>query len=149
MDSSIKISCTLIPQSGLNILIPNSAIEEVIKTPLFQGEDRTSSNILGYAVWKNEKVPVFTANPGLIPNQFRDSDQIILVIVKSPTTSTHMGFYASQSPRSTQANQRSLTDDPSPGYINSYASRYVSIDDQHAIIPNLDSCFSIENQMVN
>jgi chemotaxis signal transduction protein len=145
MDSLTKISCTLIPEAGLNLLVPNNAIVEVTKTPVAPQPGNRTSPIIGKLDWQGNTLPIFSANPN-IGSEILAKGPAIIVIVKSPVDSQLMGVYASKIPRAVQANQRSLMEDNQPGYINPFAKRYIRIDDNSAIIPDLDFCFSSINQ---
>jgi len=148
VDLLAKIPCTLIPQGEVNLLVPNSAIKEVLKTDILISNTNDADAIIGKIHWNGQDLKVFSCNVKYNKASLVDKSAII-VVLKSPDTDQHMGFFASQSPKSTRANQRSLSDDNSPTYINAYALRYIYIEGTAAIIPDLSSCFSQLNQQVS
>ena len=148
VDLLAKIPCTLIPQGEVNLLVPNSAIQEVLKTDLLAADSNEAQTIIGKIRWNGQDLKIFSSNTKYNKANLTNKSAII-VVLKSPDTEQNMGFFASQSPKSLRANQRSLSDDNSPTYINTYALRYVYIEGTAAIIPDLSRCFSQLNQQVS
>lgn len=148
VDLLAKIPCTLIPQGEIKLLVPNSAIQEVVKTDLLASDANDAPAIIGKIHWNDQDLKIFSSNAKYNKASLIDKSAII-VILKSPDTEQNMGFFASHSPKSTRANQRSLSDDNSPTYINTFALRYIYIEGTQAIIPDLSHCFSQLNQQVS
>ena len=148
MDLLAKIPCTLIPQGEVNLLVPNRAIAVIIKAVLRANDNGTGPSIIGETDWNGRTLKVFSANDKANETPLPDKS-VTLVVIKSPVTQDYMGFFASQSPKSVHASQRSLSDDNSPTYINAYALRYIYIEGTAAIIPDLPRCFSQLNQQVS
>lgn len=58
MSEGQAIRCMLLPLTGLNLLVPNSAVAEVIGYPMPRRIDNTSEWFSGLALWRGIYVPV-------------------------------------------------------------------------------------------
>jgi len=81
MDSSLKVSSTLINTGQQNLVLPNSAIAEVLVTNELLVSDEQPSWIAGYIRWDNKEIQVVTLDQfEAIPPTNENSGHIILVI---------------------------------------------------------------------
>ncbi|MDH5543973.1 MAG: hypothetical protein OEZ43_00180 [Gammaproteobacteria bacterium] len=131
MDHALKVPCSLVTQGKTHLLIPNSAIVEVVKTSVLLSDDGRE-----FVHWSNRDLPVYDERR----RAHTGDNTTITVIVRTPEDNQLFAIPASQFPRSIQANMHNVTEDTRPPNTHAIAIAYILVDGQHAIIPNLDLC---------
>lgn len=85
MDASIKIPCTLIPVSKNNLLLPNSAIAEVLICGELVAPAGSPSWLCGVLNWQNHDVRVIDFDKMDSSEQAVQSNKNTVIIARNPT----------------------------------------------------------------
>ena len=139
-DKSTSVRCMLLPLSSLNLLIPNSAVAEIIgysvPRPLSGGSDWFA----GVVLWRGVYVPVVAveqmcniASPGVGP-------RARIAIVYNPEKDAdlpYIGIHMQDIPRAYLADSDSTESGSSEG-LSEYLLTRVDDDQLARVIPDLD-----------
>jgi len=140
MDSSIRVPCTLIPVYGNNLLLPNSAIAEVLVCEEILKQENQPQWCLGQIRWDNRAIDVVSFERIEVPTKQILTQRYIILIIRNPEADSappYFGFLATQIPQIVQANSSTLYKDLQPANTHTCAMSYVSINGKHAIIPDI------------
>lgn len=142
MDTSIKISCTLIPVSKHSLLLPNSAIAEVLICGELTPPADSPSWLCGILNWQNHDVCVIDFDIIGSTDKSAPISKNTVVIVRNPANEKQTPFFgilAKSIPQVIEANSRNIDRNLHPKNPHSHATSYINISNTEAIIPNIAS----------
>lgn len=140
MDSSIRVPCTLIPIYGSNLLLPNSAIAEVLVCEEILKQENQPQWCLGQIRWDNRAIDIISFERIEVPTKQILTKRYIILIIRNPEADAappYFGLLATQIPQIVQANSSTLYKNLQPTNTHSCAMSYVSINGKSAIIPDI------------
>jgi len=141
MHTSIKIPCTLIPTNNVNLILPNSAIEEVIVSDAIKPLPHTPSWITGSICWHNQNINIVTFDQPHVTDETNRSGKHIIVVVRNPSADNNRAFFgilAKNMPQVIEANTQNIDRNLRPENTHTHAKSYVYINGKDAIIPDID-----------
>lgn len=160
MDSSIIIPCTLVPVKKHNLLIPNSAIAEVIISDKLEAPDNAPKWLPGLVKWQDQDIFVieFDAidSDAISANNNKNTVLVIRNLIENDPIEKHseehspthtptnnqimyFGILAKSVPQIVEANSHSIDRNLHPKFNHSLARSYININGIEAIIPNIAS----------
>jgi len=138
----------LVPMEGMDMLVPNVAIAEVINyqpiDPVYEGPGW----LLGKLRWRDQDVPVISIEK-LCGFEIRDSAKKSRIsIINSVQSGSELKFYAvviAGIPRSVRIDEQSAVSlqQSETGPLSDAIADYVSVAGQEAFIPNLGTIQSM------
>ena len=136
-----EIHCMMIPAESETLLLPSSAIAEVVDYQPPESMESTPPWLLGQIEWDNRQVPVFSfpalingSDVGEVPSRSK------ILVLKSLSDSARMpyiGLLLGDLPKPVTVGEGSLVETGDEKKSLGVYSR-VSIDEQAAIIPDID-----------
>jgi len=141
MDSSLKVSCTLIQAGPHYLILPNSAIAEVVVTKEFSHKSDHPTWSAGQTQWDNQNVELISfEHLGSKSGRHAEGSSHIVLIIRNPIPHSqpkYFGVIASTIPQIVQANSSALRKDLRPSLLHDYSMSYVLINGRPAIIPDI------------
>ena len=140
MDSSLKISCTLIHTGQHYLILPNSAIAEVLVTSVLNTNEQQPTWGAGQIEWDYQIVPLISFDQLESELQRNNTGKHIILIVRNPVTNgrpAYFGIIASSIPQIVQANSSTLKKNLQPKSLHRYALSYILFNGRPALIPDL------------
>ncbi len=150
MDHTIKIPCISVPVRGHTLLLPNSAISEVIiiKEQIQQFKDMPRWSV-GYINWQNEKVFILSFDQIDHESNYSTKNKHLCLIIKNPDLTSalrHIALIAEDTPQIVQANSQSIDRNLHPQSLHSCALSYATINSNAVILPDISKLASLINQ---
>lgn len=142
MDASIKIPCTLVPVTKFNLLLPNSAIAEVIVSSEFEVIPDTPRWLYGVLNWQNKHVPVIEFDKIDSTDVKSEHKKSIILIALNPSlkgNTPYIGILSKSIPQVIEANSHNVDKNLHPKSTHSHAKSHVIAGRKEAIIPNMES----------
>ena len=148
MDNKI-IRCILAPLTDGNILLPNTAVAELLSFTMPERLKKAPGWVLGELVWKGWQVPVVSYE-----FLFNDNDRntvtsktriLIIKTLGESTQVNYIGLVIQGLPKLKKVSMNSLIESQTEDLPEAVFSR-VSIDGLHAVIPELGSLTRIVEQ---
>lgn len=159
MDTSIKIPCTLIPTGRYQLLLPNSAIVEVLTcselTPPKQAHTSTNAGIptwlLGTLSLQDQPISVINFDAIEANAVSNDQKKNTIVIIRNTVTNAssskhyqpYLGIYADRIPHILEVRSQNIERELHPQHTHSQAIGYIDIQGMTAIIPNIPSLLNM------
>jgi chemosensory pili system protein ChpC len=138
--AEIEVRSQLIPLDGLYLILPNTAIAEVIS---YSSPDPGESDVdwlLGTLIWRGTTVPVVTFETMHEEKTIKPSKRSRIIILNTISGNDLMPFYgilAQGIPRLMNITESTIHDAPNvDGKSNAYVLRHTIIDSQQVIIPD-------------
>jgi len=137
--STIVVRSQLIVLEDMRLVLPNTAIAEVIAYTPPEPVGDMPDWFLGYTVWRGQRIPIMSfeamrgfagAKPG------RRSRIIVINTITGDDERSFYGFVAAAIPRLMALDATSLVDDGDQNNIDSLVMRQVFVDNQIAFIPD-------------
>lgn len=144
MADAHEVRTLLAPISGSNILLPGNMVAEVVAYSELAAFDNAPDWLLGELEWNGWKVPV--VNYAVLAHTSHDvavSPRSRILVVKTMTTSSsvlYVGFIISGMPRLKRLSTVNVAEtdaETEPGVFS-----HVTVDEQPAVIPDLDALAS-------
>lgn len=140
-DASLSIRCMVLPLSSINLVVPNSAVAEIISYSAPKKLADCSDWFRGVVLWRGVSVPVIAVEEMCSIDSAQVGPRARLAILYNPNKDEQLPYFGVQMqgiPRAYLAKSDSMQScsGPSPGqYLISY------IGEQHAAsaIPNFDA----------
>lgn len=143
-DKATSVRCMLLPLNSLNLLVPNSAVAEIIGYTRPRALDGCSEWFPGVVSWRGIYVPVAVveqmcgvASAGVGP---RTRIAIIYNPGKDPDL-PYLGIHMQDIPRAYLADPDSTESGSSEG-LSKYLLTRVDAEEQARVIPDLDKIFA-------
>ena len=135
----IVVRSQLISLEGLRLILPNTAIAEVVAYKKPEIEDGKPEWFLGYTAWRGYRVPtvsyeLMNGQPGAKPNKRNR-----IIVLNSITGDSERPFYGMLStgiPRLMSIETINIQNAPEIGEVGPLILRQVLVDGQAAIIPD-------------
>jgi len=158
MDTSIKIPCALIPLNQCQLLLPTSAIAEILYCDELKVTDHTLPWLFQLTDWQNQAIRVIDFEKINSPDQTILNTKNIVVIVRKindrakqdadagSSDTDHCGFFgilAKNTPQIVEANSRNLDRNLHPKNTLSHVKCHIDINHTQAIIPDIPSLASL------
>ena len=141
MSQNETVRCMLLPLSGINLVIPNSAVSEVIAYTRPQKLEQTAEWFLGAVLWRGVNVPVVSVEQMCGVDALDISPRSRISIIYNPEKDKdlpYIGLHIQDIPRAYLAEytkMESATDDN----LSQYLLSRVDDDQLSRFIPDLDA----------
>jgi len=140
MDASPKISCTLFQTGQHNLVLPNSAIAEVlVTTDLATTENKPTWNA-GEIRWDRRKIQVVSLDHLASPIKESKKTEYIILVIRNPIPNSppaYFGIVASAIPQIVLANSSTIHKNLQPTNLHEYSMSYVLLNGRPAMIPDI------------
>lgn len=138
-EQALVVRSQLIALESLRLVLPNTAIAEVIGYTKLQLPKDSPAWFLGYAVWRGQMIPVVSYErminqPGAIPG--KRSRIIVLNSISADPERPFYGLLSTGIPRLVSLDMDNLQDAPEIGDTDPLILRQVIADKNAAIIPD-------------
>jgi len=137
--STIVVRSQLIALEGMRLVLPNTAIAEVIAyTPLEPVSDMPEW-FLGYAVWRGQRIPILSFEAMRGYESTKPNRRSRIIVINTITGDDERSFYgliAAAIPRLTALDTTNLVDDGEQSNVDALVMRQVVVDNQTAFIPD-------------
>ncbi|MDH5325410.1 MAG: chemotaxis protein CheW [Gammaproteobacteria bacterium] len=137
-EKKLVVRSQLIPLNNMRLVLPNTAIAEVISLLKPQPVDSSVPWLLGMASWRGLLIPIIsfeTASKGEPAKMDKRCRVIVLNSLGARDTLPFYGLIAQGIPRLMSLDSSSVVDSPAEDVLP-FALRHVSLDGNPAIIPN-------------
>ena len=135
-----SVRCMLLPLTSLNLLVPNSAVAEIIGYSTPRALSDTSDWFGGVVLWRGVYVPVVAVEQMCKVDTAQLSPRGRIAIIYNPESDPelpYIGIQMQDIPRAYLAEGDSMKTGNDDG-INEYLISRVDDDEQDRAIPNLD-----------
>ena len=146
MNVSIKIPCTLIPVKRFNLLLPNSAIAEVIVTNEIQTVPDAPPWLYGTVNWQNHNIKIILFDQIDTQDIRPEPHKSVITIIRNPVPNSKpafLGILVRKTPQVLDANSHNLDRNLHPKNNHSCAISYATINGKDALIPNIESLVNL------
>ena len=146
-ESKLVVRSQLIPLNNMRLVLPNTAIAEVISFLKPQAYNCNLPWVLGLAGWRGLLIPIIsfeTASKGEPAKVDKRCRVIVLNSITAKDTLPFYGLVAQGIPRLMALDSTNVIDAPMAESVK-FALRHVALDGHPAIIPNQPD---LENQML-
>ncbi|NOZ52683.1 MAG: chemotaxis protein CheW [Gammaproteobacteria bacterium] len=137
--ATIVVRSQLIVLEGMRLVLPNTAIAEVIAHAEPEPVDNMPEWFLGYSVWRGQRIPIisFEMMQGYpAPNVNRRSRIIVINTITGGDERPFYGLLAAAIPRLMALDSSAIIDDGDQSHVAPLLMRQVLIDNQSAFIPD-------------
>ncbi len=143
-DSEQAVRCMLLPYSSENLLVPSSAVSEIIGFEQPPHTNIKNSWFLGSVSWRGLAVPVVSLER--LCETRPDPNQVVsrMVIISNPNDGSelpYVGFHIFGTPRTYMAIEDELPEGET-GQLCKYMLARVQMDGESWLIPNLELILS-------
>ncbi|MGB0721534.1 MAG: chemotaxis protein CheW [Gammaproteobacteria bacterium] len=139
-ESAGLVRCLLIPLGGVQMLLPNASVAEIVN----YREPRTIDNAprwyAGELTWRGTDVPLLAleaASGDRVPSKSRNTHVVVITSLSGRTDMSHFAIVVQGIPHIVQADVSSLQP-VDQGLTSPVALAHVKIHGQAAFIPDLD-----------
>ena len=135
------IRCMLLPLTGINLLVPNSAVAEVIAYPMPRKLENTSDWFTGVALWRGIYVPVIEVEQmcGIgIANASHRARLAVLYNPEKDESMPYVGIHIQDIPRAYLAESATIKA-ASEMDVEQYIKCRVDDESLYRAIPDLDA----------
>ena len=141
IDNTLAVRCMLLPLSSINLLIPNSAVAEIIGYSSPRPLPDTSEWFSGVVLWRGVYVPVVKVEEMCAVDAALVSPRNRIAIIYNPIKDDelpYLGIHVQDIPRAYLAEVENMESGSDDGLSQHLLSR---VDEDHyfRFIPNLDS----------
>lgn len=141
MSQNETVRCMLMPLSGINLVIPNSAVSEVIAYMRPQRLDQTPEWFLGAVLWRGVNVPVVSVEQMCGIDTVHIGPRSRISIIYNPEKDDelpYIGLHIQDIPRAYLAEYTKM-ESGSDDNLSQYLLSRVDDDQLSRFIPNLDA----------
>ncbi len=142
-NKSTSVRCMLLPLTSLNLLIPNSAVAEIIGYSTPRRLSDTSDWFAGVVLWRGVYIPVVTVEQMCNVDTAGMSPRARIAIIYNPEKDPDMpylGIHMQDIPRAYLAEADSIESGSDDG-LSEYLMARVDDENLARVIPNLDKIF--------
>jgi chemosensory pili system protein ChpC len=139
-ENSGSVRCMLLPLSSMNLLIPNSAVAEIIGYSTPRKLPDTSDWFVGVVLWRGVYVPVVAVEQMCNIDIAKTGPRGRIAIVYNPGEGSelpYLGIHMQDIPRAYLADSDTMEAGSDDG-INEYLLTRVDEDDLARVIPDVD-----------
>lgn len=153
IDPKLKVACILLPARQFQLLLPATAVAEILHNASFKPTQHAPSWLCGVTNWHNKSL--LTVAPDALDSELTRpvEKKNIVAVFRNPHPQSkiqHLGIVVSRMPGLITASARNITNDPSPARLHRFAASYVRADGEPAFIPDLKALFDfVEQQPVH
>ena len=141
MSEAHAIRCMLLPLTGINLLLPNSAVAEVIAYPMPRKLENTSDWFTGVALWRGIYVPVVEVEQMCRLGVANSSHRARLAVLYNPEADEslpYLGIHIQDIPRAYLAESATIKA-ASEMDVEPYLKCRVDDESLYRAIPDLDA----------
>ncbi len=141
MSESGSVRCMLLPMSSINLVIPNSAVAEIIGFSEPRRLDDSSDWFLGVVLWRGVYVPVISVEQLCAVDTLHVGPRSRIGIIYNPEKDAdlpYIGLHMQDIPRAYLAESDTM-ESGSDDDLNEYLLSRVDDDELVRFIPNLDA----------
>lgn len=138
--SADELSCVLIPQPGLPLLLPNESVAEILRSGDVRPRQEVPSWLLGTLAWRGMEVPVVSLYALMGSEEPTGHDKGQLVVLNRGRPLPGLPYYALPSrgvPRLLRLVEADLVSDDQAG-IDATLATAVRVGEEKALIPRLE-----------
>lgn len=137
-----SVRSLFIPVVGENLLLPNSAVAEVVSysAPMSQ-DDSDEKWFLGYVVWRDQRIPIISYEVASGKRMPPSNPKARIVVLKALGDQRRFDYFAivsQQIPRLVTVYAESIEDLEDTDTKNPVRARYVLANGEPAVIPDVD-----------
>jgi len=135
-----KIRSILLPITSGALLLPHSALVEIISERDIRPVDNTPDWLLGEIEWANEVLPVLSFDAAIsskAASMSRRSRLIVLAFLSEHDQYKYLAIRATGVPRLAQLKPDSLKPKPMQGLNPTFIEFYGTLNEQTVIVPNM------------
>ena len=139
-DKSTSVRCMLLPLTSLNLLIPNSAVAEIIGYSTPRALDNTSDWFAGVVLWRGVYVPVVAVEQMCNVSTAQVGPRARIAIIYNPEKDPelpYLGIHMQDIPRAYLAEADSMLSGGDDG-LSEYLVTRVDDEQLRRVIPDLD-----------
>ncbi len=139
-ENVVAVRCMLLPLTSLNLLLPNSAVAEIIGYSPPHKLVNTSDWFPGLVMWRGIYIPVITAEQMCDIDVAKIGARARIAIVFNPDPDPelpYLGIHIQDIPRAYLAESSTMKDGTDDG-INPYLLSWIDDEQQARAIPNID-----------
>ncbi len=150
-EENLVVRSQLIPLEGLRLVLPNTAISEIISYKNYEkSNDEVPEWVLGFVDWRDLRIPLmaFEMASGHLNKVPTINKSTRIVVLNTVTGSGQMPFYCILSqgiPRLVVLDHSNTQNAPDPLDLNSFELRKVLVDGNIAVIPDQEG---IESRLI-
>lgn len=148
-EQELKVRSQLIPLHNMRLVLPNTAIAEVISYHNPQSLEGMPDWLPGMLSWRGLQIPLVsleTAAVGQAPHTHRRSRVVVMNTITGSSQLPFYGIIAQGIPRLMNLDQSNILDAPNAESGQNFVLRQVLVEGHPAIIPDLNA---LENEMTN
>ena len=149
-EQAIVVRSQLISLEALRLVLPNTAIAEVVAYTKLELPDEGSPEwFLGYVNWRGYRIPVVSFEQMIDQAGSKPDRRSRIIILNSITADADRPFYgllATGIPRLMSVDTHSIQNAPEIGETDSLITRHVIVDKHGAVIPDL---YELEARLKN
>lgn len=141
MSQDQTVRCMLMPLSGINLVIPNSAVSEVIAYMQPQKFEETPEWLLGAVLWRGVHVPVVSVEQMCGIDAVHVGPRSRISVIYNPEKDEelpYIGLHIQDIPRAYLA-EGSKMESGSDDNLSQYLLSRVDDEELSRVIPNLDA----------
>ena len=150
-EKAMSVRCMLLPLTSLNLLIPNSAVAEIIGYSSPRELDGCSDWFAGVVLWRGVYVPVVAVEQMCAIASAAVGPRTRIAIIYNPEKDPdlpYLGIHMQDIPRAYLADPDSTESGSSEG-LSEYLMTRVDAEEQARVIPDLDRIFAAVKQEYN
>ena len=136
-----QVRCMLLPMSSINLVIPSSAVAEIIGYSEPRKLDGSSDWFLGVVLWRGVYVPVISVEAMCSVDTVHISPRSRIGVIYNPEKDDelpYVGLHMQDIPRAYLAESDSMESGSDDG-LSQYLLSRLDDDQFHRVIPNLDA----------
>ncbi len=135
----LVVRSQLIMLEALRLILPNTAIAEVIAYSKLELPENKPDWFLGYAQWRGYRIPIISFEQMINQSGSNPDRRSRIIVLNSITADTHTPFYGMLStgiPSLMTVDESNIQDAPKIGETDSLILRQVLVQKHAAIIPD-------------
>jgi len=135
----LVVRSQLIMLEALRLVLPNTAIAEVVAYSRLDLPDKMPEWFLGFAAWRGYQIPVVSFEQMINQSGSRPNKRSRIIVINSISADTHTPFYGMLAvgiPSLITVDETNIKDAPKIGETDSLILRQVVVQKHAAIIPD-------------
>lgn len=137
---TLTVRSQLIPMDGMRLVLPNTAIAEVIAHQDVEVVENVPHWVMGLILWRGLKIPLLSFEAAVAEQIASGSRRSRIVVLNARSHEAQLPFYgflAQGIPRLMALNGSAIIDSPDQGETP-YVVRHCLVDGNPAMIPDMD-----------